>query len=69
MIERVLDNSWIISRQFSTPLPSFFGQTAVYGILVPWQGSNLGPPAVEAQSPRPWTAREFPDFLVVTKAL
>ena len=30
------------------------------GILVPWPGIEPVPPAVEAQSPNHWTAREFP---------
>ena len=29
------------------------------GILVPQPGIEPGPPAVEAQSPNHWTAREF----------
>ena len=31
-----------------------------YGILVPRPGIEPVPPAVEAQSPNHWTAREFP---------
>ena len=33
------------------------------GILVPWPGIEPVPPAVEAQSPNRWTAREVPDPL------
>ena len=33
-------------------------------ILVPQPGIQLGPPAVEAQSPYHWTTREFPTFNV-----
>ena len=32
------------------------------GISVPRPGIEPGPPAVEAQSPNHWTAREFPDL-------
>ena len=31
-----------------------------YGFLVPWPGMEPVPPAVESQSPKHWTAREFP---------
>ena len=33
---------------------------AACGILVPQPGIQPVPPAVEAQSPNPWTTREFP---------
>ena len=32
------------------------------GILVSQQGTQRVPQAVEAQSPKHWTAREFPEF-------
>ena len=31
-----------------------------YGFLVPWPGMEPVPPTVESQSPKHWTAREFP---------
>ena len=39
----------------------FFGLTAC-GILVPQPGTEPGPSAVKAQSPKHWTAREFQDY-------
>ena len=40
-------------------LSFFFGCTAC-GIIVPRPGIEPGPSAVRAQSPNPWTTREFP---------
>ena len=36
------------------------GHATACGILVPRPGIEPQPPAVEAQSPNQWTAREFP---------
>ena len=35
------------------------------GILVPQRGMDPGFPAVEVQSPDPWTAREFPSQAIL----
>ena len=41
-------------------LPTHPWQThTTCGILVPWVGIQSQPPAVEAQSPNHWTARQF----------
>ena len=37
-----------------------------YGILVPWPEIEPTPPALEAQSPNHWTAREVPTYLFDT---
>ena len=42
-----------------------FGHATACWILVPWPGSEPMPPAVEAQSPNHWTAREFPERLTL----
>ena len=44
---------------------SFFFGLAVrlVGSQFPNQGSELVPPAVEAQNPNHWTARELPQYL------
>ena len=38
----------------------FWSHCAAWGILVPQPGIEPVAPAVEAQSPNHWTAREFP---------
>ena len=53
---------------------SFFGEGrvlhhAAYRILVPRPGIEPMPPAVERQSPKHWTAREFPRSLSLKKIL
>ena len=42
----------------------FWPHHMVGGILVPWPGIELVPPAVEAQSPNHWTTREFPSIFI-----
>ena len=37
------------------------GLSAACGVYLPDQGSNLGPPALGAQSRSHWTTREVPD--------
>ena len=47
---------------FFNPLDfiNFFGPCCMGGILVPQPGIEPMSPEVEAQSPKPWTSREFP---------
>ena len=40
----------------------FWPRCTACEILVPQPGIKPGPPAVEAQSPNHWIAREFPKF-------
>ena len=42
---------------------TFLLRHAAYGILVPQQGIELVPPAVEAQSLNHWVIREIPNIL------
>ena len=42
---------------------SFYHTVGLLGSQFPNQGSELMPPAVEAQNPNHWTAREFPQYL------
>ena len=42
---------------------SFCHAAGLVGSQFPNQGSELVPPAVEAQNPNHWTAREFPQYL------
>ena len=52
-----------VTDRYANPFFFFFSlwpRYMVCGILVPWQGIEPVPPAVEAQSPNHWTAREVP---------
>ena len=46
----------------------FWPPRAAHGMLVPRPGIELVPPAVEAQSPNHWTAREVPPLLLDSHA-
>ena len=41
---------------------SFCHAAGLVGSQFPNQGSELVPPAVHAQNPKHWTAREFPQY-------
>ena len=47
----------------------FWPHCAAYRILVPDQGIEPMPPAVEVQSPNHWTTRELPSFFSFVKLL
>ena len=54
--------------QQKVPLDFFFGGGLCHmtcRILVPQPGIELLPPAVEAQSPNHWTARELPPHWIL----
>ena len=47
----------------------FWSHRAAWGILVPWPGTEPVAKAVEVPSPNHWTAREFPDFSMLSYSL
>lgn len=57
--ERCGDKKFCIIWGFVFFLPRW----GLVGSQFPNQGSELVPPAVEAQNPNHWTAREFPQYL------
>lgn len=66
LIQKMREATWgwnlvsLISRVFC--LFGFFWRSRAHGILVPNQGVEPVPLAMEVQSPNHWTAREVPDF-------
>ena len=55
----VIYNTWSNSFVFVFVFV-FWPHCVACGILLPPPGFGPGPSAVKAQSPNPWTAREFP---------